>query len=183
MRDWIARPVSAAISHLPPAQHKAFRALSELDIAYDVSRFVEDGESKLSGGPIPGQRAPNAAIARHRDVFDLISGYSFTVLALSRKPLDAGETDRVWSQLGTIGREADGVKAHLVARVPVGRDPHVVFVERADVFDAYGLKEADSQAIYLVRPDGYVAWRGDGLDVEGCRHFLARFGFGDSTRG
>ena len=49
-----------------------------------------------------------------------------------------------------------------MARVPVGRDPHVIFVEKADVFDAYGLKESDSQAIYVIRPDGYVAWRGDG---------------------
>lgn len=183
VRDWIARPVSAAISHLTSAQHRVFRAVSELDIAYDGSRIGEDEASKLDGGPIPGRRAPNAAIARHRDVFDLISGYTFTVLALSRKPLDAGETDQISSQLGTIGRETDRIKTHLVARVPFGRDPHVVFVEKADVFDAYGLKEADSQAIYVVRPDGYVAWRGDGVDVERCRRFLARFGFGASTRG
>lgn len=63
-----------------------------------------------------------------------------------------------------------------MARLPFGRDERVEFAETAAVFTAYGITEAAPQALYLVRPDGYVAWRAAGLDVEGCRRFLARLG-------
>ena len=179
VRDWIAGPASAAISRLKPIQHKAFRTLAELDLHYGPSLYLEDAAPALGdhGGPGVGHRAPNAAVARHRDVFDLTAGYGFTVLALSRKPLELDEAHRAADALDTLS--ADGsVKAHLVSRLAVGTDPRVVFVSSSEVFEAYGLKGEDAQAIYVVRPDGYVAWRTDGLDVAGCRRFLTRFGFG-----
>ena len=86
LRDWLARPVSAAISRVDAVQHRAFRRLSQLEIAYGPSRFVAEAAPGLGkAGPAVGQRAPNAAIARHLDVFDLLAGYTFTVLALSRQ--------------------------------------------------------------------------------------------------
>ncbi len=67
------------------------------------------------------------------------------------------------------------MKAHLVARLAVGRTGRVAFVARPDAFDAYGVAEPDGQALYLVRPDGVVAWRAAGLDFAACRRVLARF--------
>ncbi|OJH42593.1 hypothetical protein BON30_05240 [Cystobacter ferrugineus] len=181
LRDWLARPAAAVISKLGPAQHRAFRSLSELDIAYGPSRFVEDAEAQGNhGGPRAGERAPNAALARHSDVFDLIGGYQFSVLALSRKALDRDETKRLSAQLGVLGQGANGLATHLVTRVPVGRDPHAAFVDSADVFETYGLTQADDQALYVVRPDGYVCWRSEGLDIAACQQFLTRFGYGGS---
>ncbi len=182
VRDWIAGPASAAISHLKPVQQKAFRTLSEIDLRYGSGPYLEDAAPVLGdNGPGVGQRAPNAALARHRDVFDLMAGYNFTVLALSRKPLEREAAHRAADALDALS--ADGLKAHLVSRLAVGRDPRVEFASSSEVFEAYGLKDPDAQAIYLVRPDGYVAWRGDGLDSDGCRRFLTRFGFGGQSQG
>jgi hypothetical protein len=179
VRDWIAAPAAAVISRMKSVQHKAFRTLSELDIAYPRG-FGEDAAPALgSSGPQVGQRAPNAAIARHMDVFDLIGRYGFTVIALSRKPLERGDAHRAADALD--GLTQDGVTAHLVTRLAVGRDPRAVFVSSSEVFDVYGLHQQDAQATYVVRPDGYVAWRGDGLDVAGCRRFLVRFGVGSTA--
>ncbi len=179
VRDWIAKPAVAALSNMKSVQHRAFRTLSELDIVYPAS-FGEDAAPKLGSlGPQVGQRAPNAAIARHRDVFDLTTGYGWTVLALSRKPLERAEASLAADTLEAIAR--GGVTTHLIARLAVGRDPRVELVSSPEVFEAYGLREQDGQATYLVRPDGYVAWRGDGLDVTGCRHFLTRFGAGSDA--
>lgn len=109
-------------------------------------------------------------------MFDLTAGYGWTVLAVSRKPLERDEADRAADALDALAGE--GVAAHLVSRLAVGRNPRVVFVSSPEVFDAYGVRGQEQQATYLVRPDGYVAWRGDGLDADGCRRFLARFGLG-----
>jgi 2-polyprenyl-6-methoxyphenol hydroxylase-like FAD-dependent oxidoreductase len=178
LRDWVARPVSAAISRMASVQHQAFRKLSQLEIAYPAGRFVEDAAPSLGEfGPQVGHRAPNAAIARHRDVFDLTVGYGFTVLALSRKPLEREQAHRLADALDAL---ASGfVTPHLVTRLAVGRDPRLAFVSDSEVFDTYGLRDRDAQAIYLIRPDGYVAWRCEGLDIAACRRFLSRFGMGE----
>lgn len=180
MRDWLARPASAALTKLGPLQHRAFRALSELDISYGhEGAFSEDAAPLLRAGPGVGQRAPNAAVARHQDVFGLTRGYGFTVLAFSRKPLEQNESQRAADELGRLSGK--GAKAHLIARLAVGRDPRVVFVSSAAVFDAYGVTGRDQQAVYVVRPDGYICWRGDGLDFGACGQFLTRFGLGTTT--
>ncbi len=185
VRDWIAGPLTATISHLTSVQQRAFRTLAEIDIAYGTSRFVEDANATAfhDHGPAAGQRAPNATTARHREVFDLFTGYHFTVLAFSRQPLEGDEVTNLWIGLDGLRAGTDAVAAHVVARLPFGRDERVEFVETATVFTAYGITPDVPQAIYLVRPDGYVAWRGVGLDVEGCRQFLARFGLGGTRHG
>lgn len=182
VRDWLARPVSAAMSRSDSIQHRAFRKLSQLEIAYPAGRYVEDAARGWGDrGPQVGHRAPNAAIARHRDVFDLLAGYGFTVLAISRKPLERDEAHQLADALGAL--RSGFVTPHLVTRLAVGRDERVVAASASDVFDAYGVHDRDAQALFVIRPDGYVAWRGDGLDVAAASAFLARFGLGAPTHG
>lgn len=67
VRDWLARPVSAAIAHSDAVQHNAFRKLSQLEIAYPVGRYVEDAAPGLGqAGPRVGHRAPDAVLDRRR---------------------------------------------------------------------------------------------------------------------
>lgn len=174
VRDWLARPVSAAIARLDAVQHRAFRRLGQLEIAYLASRYVEDAATTLGqSGPQVGHRAPNAAVTHDLSVFDLTTGYGFTVLAFSRKALEQDARHRIVDELDALRRE--GVAAHLVARNAIGRDGRSVAATSPDAFDRYGLREKDGQATYVIRPDGYVAWRGEGLDVAGCARFLERF--------
>ena len=182
VRDWIAGPLTATVSHLGSVQQKAFRTVSEIDVAYAVNPFVAEPHAGAFGGhgPAPGHRAPNATVARHRDVFDLFTGYGFTVLAFSRQALEEEELTRLKTALDALCVGTDAIRAHILARVPFGRDERVEFVETATVFTTYGVTEANPRAIYVVRPDGYVAWRADGLDVEGCGRFLGRFGLAGS---
>jgi 2-polyprenyl-6-methoxyphenol hydroxylase-like FAD-dependent oxidoreductase len=174
LRDWLARPAAAVLSGSKSVQHRAFRTLSELDIAYPG----HDTAPSLHGGPAVGTRAPNAEVARHRDVFDLLAGYRWTVLAFSRTPLEHDAADRIVAALEAVksarkGGEGPPPAVHLIARSVAGRHECSVFTSSAAAFDAYGVRE---QAMYLVRPDGYVAWRGAGIDAAECRRALAAFG-------
>lgn len=175
LRDWTMKPAARALFRLRAVQRKAFRTLSEIDITYAPTQYGADEAPGLGDhGPRPGQRAPNAAIARHCDVFDLIGGYTFSVLAISRKPLEKLALDEAARALAGI--ETGAVKTHLVTRQAHGRDPRAVFVESADVFEAYGLRKQDAQAVFVVRPDGYVMWGSNGLNIKGCQAFLSRLG-------
>ncbi|WP_157944619.1 FAD-dependent monooxygenase [Mangrovicella endophytica] len=169
-RDLLAPAIVGPASEMDAVQTAAFRRFAQIDIHYEESAAVASGGSDQ---PAAGMRAPNAQLSRHRDLFDLISGYRFHVLALSRRALEQAEVRPLLAALSSLS--GPGVETHLVARVAGRHQPGVEPVERPDVFDRYGLPDEGAQAIILVRPDGTIAWRGAGLDVEACGRVLARF--------
>ena len=75
-----------------------------------------------------------------------------------------------------------GVPFRLIGRVAGRRDDRVEPVGSVQVFQAYGLSDEDSQALYVIRPDGYVAWRTDEFDLDACRNFLTRIHGGADHR-
>jgi 2-polyprenyl-6-methoxyphenol hydroxylase-like FAD-dependent oxidoreductase len=90
----------------------------------------------------PGSRAPHLWLADGRSTLDLFSGRDFTLL-----------------RLGADAPSGSGLAAAASRR---GIPLTVREVDQADVCDLYAAR------LVLVRPDGYVAWRGDDLpaDVE-----------------
>jgi 2-polyprenyl-6-methoxyphenol hydroxylase-like FAD-dependent oxidoreductase len=166
LRDALAPLVIGPASALDKVQTLAFRALSQIDVGYAEPGAPKDAKA----GPQAGERAPDAPLRRGRDVFDLIAGYGFTALALTRKRLDAEAADRLAAGLDAL----TGVTARIAARLDMPAHPRVERVERAELFAAYGLHADDAQALLLVRPDGFVAWRSDGLDTTACHAALHR---------
>ena len=179
LRDVLAPVAIGSATHLDIVQGKAFRKTGQLDITYERSRYI-DGTKKAgaaSPSPYPGFRAPNARISKHRDLFDLIAGYRFTLLALSRRRLLKEQADSAAEALAGLSGD---IERYLVARLTFGRHPNVEPVETAEIFDRYDLPGSDDQAVLLIRPDGYIAWRREGLNITGARSFLAdRLGFRD----
>lgn len=175
LRDRIVTFVMRRATHLPIPHRKAFRRLSELSIAYPRGEFVDDAANAPEHGPRAGHRAPNADVRRGVSVFDLIGGYRFTLLVLSRRTLADDELTALQAALLRLRARSDRLQTQVVSRVVARRDARVVAPETAEVFERYGLSQPDAQALYLIRPDGYIAWRSEGLDFEACAQFLHRF--------
>jgi hypothetical protein len=177
LRDRLLPLIGAGVSRSSFVRAKAFHFISELGIHYEPNAFMAAASGishRWPEGPEPGRRAPDAMISRNVRAFDLLAGYGFHVLALSRKPLVDAEIARLSIELADL-REAAGLDlaTHLVARSLIGRDPRIVQAEMPQIFDAYGLGPNRAGGIYLIRPDGHVAWRTDSLDIEACRRFIA----------
>lgn len=173
LRDVLAPVIVGSATKLDFVQDKAFRKFAQVDIAYAPSVAVDDGGAEHSG-PRTGERAPNARISRRRDMFDLLAGYRFNIMALSRRRLTARALDEVIAALAGLARTDRAT--HIVARLTIGRHEAVELVESAEVFERYGLTDADAQALLVVRPDGHIAWRRESLDFTGCKDFLASLG-------
>jgi hypothetical protein len=177
VRNFVVPFVAPTLAGIALLRRIAFHFVSQLGIRYHASTFVHDTtpESAPHGwrtGITAGRRAPDARINAERSVFDLLQGYRFHVLALSRQPLDGGEIARLSVELDalqTLGLELD---VHLIARSLIGRDARFLQAESPEVFAAYGLSRRVPQALFLVRPDGYVAYRAVGLDVGGAARFV-----------
>ena len=175
----IVMPIAGAtLGHLRPIKRELFHLVSELGVRYHEGGFVAEEPSAAGSafrqGPEAGRRVPNAQINRQLDVFSLIAGYGFTILAFSRTSLVSADLAVAHDGLDTLAQRFDGLGTHLVARSLVGRDPRVVDVQTGVIFEAFGLGDDTPQALYLVRPDGYVAWRAPSLAYDACARFLER---------
>jgi 2-polyprenyl-6-methoxyphenol hydroxylase-like FAD-dependent oxidoreductase len=183
LRNLLVPMVGPILARAAPLRARAFHFVSQLGIRYHPSRFVAEGvadgaPSAWRHGLVAGSRAPNGTIAHGRDVFALLQGYRFNVLALSRQPLGEDEIAATSAALAALESSAQlDLGTHLVAHSLIGRDARFIQAESPHVFRVYGVGRRVPQAIFLIRPDGYVAYRAIGLDVEGVRRFIGeRFG-------
>ncbi|MEG3181357.1 hypothetical protein [Sphingomonas sp. LT1P40] len=99
------------ISRAPPFQRKAFHNASQRAISYPAGAFV-GGASNAKVGP--GMRAPEAPLDIGKSIYDRISGYGFTALILSRRPLSSAETE----QVEALGIPTHSLRVRRPARVP-----------------------------------------------------------------
>ncbi|WP_434448367.1 FAD-dependent monooxygenase [Lentzea sp. E54] len=168
LRDTAGPFLIGRMSAAPIPHRKSFHRLSQLSLGYRPSEINVNELLYSLKGPLAGQRVPDARINDHEQVFDLLQGYRLHVIALSRKHLTADEITAHTTAMAGLG-----VTTHLVARVEARPDDRVHRADSAQVFEHYGLTEPESQALYVIRPDGHVAWRCDELDFEACQRFLA----------
>lgn len=181
-------------------QRRASRALSELDVGYPESPFVgqhrapiwearltRDPQSEspalrdwlaFGSGPAPGARVPDVRFvtpAGEQRLHALLQGGRHTLLLFD----GAAPTERGYQELARIGHEAErrfgeAFQVHLI--VPASTRPAALPWEGSLILDAAGeLHQAFSaraECLYLVRPDGYVAFRSQPASEEALRRFL-----------
>jgi hypothetical protein len=182
LRNRLLPLVAGTVFRSGALRARAFHFISQLGIRYHASEFVVDDASPEAPkawreGARAGSRAPDAGLGWQRDLFGLIGGYRFHLLALSRKALDGEEIAVLSRALGEVAQAARfGIEVHLVANSLVGRDPRILRAESGEVFRTYGLGDDVPQALFLIRPDGYIAYRADGMNFAGLTAFLRRFG-------
>ena len=133
----------------------------------------------LAGGPRPGQRAPDArglrrdAAAGPLRLFELLSGAELVLLLYADASADAdllssfealAAAARQRARLTVYGVLGTGVENHL-ADVPAVEDRDGQFAA------AYGASRA---CAYLIRPDGYVAYRAAPINADRLLAHLGR---------
>ena len=177
-RNFIVPLFAWTISHIKKCRARMFHFISQLGIRYHDNYFLYDApSSQLTSKKLTaGHRAPNALIARNCDIFSLIRGYQFHVLVLSKKPLSRTDIDILLSQLNTLPKSIGlNLQIHIIAQMLMGRDERLIRAEAMQVFDVYGLTNKSSQALFLIRPDGYIAYQSTQLNITELKTFINRF--------
>ncbi len=154
------------------------RTIAELEIHYRHSPIVED--HALGGSVVAGDRAPDALMLRADTkiptrLWQILQSGQSTLLLLSGSSLQPGTLD----QLQQIGAEIEGrYGPHLV--------PCLITASSTVPAEGNGLRLLDPEqtlhrrygggrpGFYLVRPDGYIGFRGALTDADHLRSYLAR---------
>jgi len=157
------------ISHLftpEPARLGAARHLQEVDLDYSASPLCLPSEDTFPGGPTPGTRAPDASdlvvAGKSTSLFKLPADEQYRLFFFCGDSNDAPVAE-IKQAADSSMRFASWLKPYIV-RKDTGGEP---FGERAVIFDQHGNMHrkyaVSSPCIYLIRPDGYVAYRNSEL--------------------
>ncbi|HET8647427.1 MAG TPA: hypothetical protein VFO85_18155, partial [Vicinamibacteria bacterium] len=141
----------------------AFRFASELRIHYRQSAAVTEGAPRPRRGPRAGDRLPDARVSLDGHPTWLQRAVIGPHLSL----LLCGDPDG-WDavRLAALAQRRPGLLCiHRLARAP---GPGVL-VDGGAALDLLG---AGAAAQYLVRPDGYVAFRCGGYDLDAVTRYL-----------
>jgi 2-polyprenyl-6-methoxyphenol hydroxylase-like FAD-dependent oxidoreductase len=165
------------VARVPPVRAAGFRAMSQLAVAYRRSPAVADDRRRPRRRPCAGDRLPDAPLqldGRPTTLHRVCTGPAFHLL-LAGPP--AG-----WSD-GTVGdlaeRCAGLVVVHRITRQP---RPGALQDAAGEAHQRLALGRAGRPGLILVRPDGHIAYRADGVDLTGLQRHLTRYGFPRSSR-
>jgi 2-polyprenyl-6-methoxyphenol hydroxylase-like FAD-dependent oxidoreductase len=143
----------------------AFAFVSELGIRYRKSPAVAEGEPRQQPGPRAGDRLPDAEI--------LVNGratYLQEALAGPRLALLLCGDSRIWNHLGLDQlRKRYGAVVAMYCLSTSGADGSF-HDQNGHAFTRLGVRDA---AQYLVRPDGYIAFRSASRTFEQLDRYLA----------
>ena len=156
---------------------RAFRFISELGIKYPASPIVgeelDGGGKAFRRGPGTGHRAPDGPlrpVGEERDVtlFSRLDEVPHHLLLFGGRG-DFGEEMRE-----LIAAYGGGIRPHLIfAGDPgeVGEEIPAYVDQTGTLRERYGIA---GTGYYLIRPDGYVAFRAPGTDLGPLRAYLKR---------
>jgi 2-polyprenyl-6-methoxyphenol hydroxylase-like FAD-dependent oxidoreductase len=142
----------------------AFRFVSELGITYRGSPAVSEGHPRLRGGPRAGDRLPDARVTRDGRPASLqreVIGPHFALLLCGDpRAWDPRNVDALASRHTTLLR--------IIYLSPEPGDG-VLCDDKGEALKRLGARDA---AQYLVRPDGYIAFRSAGRDFQALERYL-----------
>ena len=163
---------------------RAFRFVSQLGIKYPDSPIVGeelDGASRaFRSGPAAGDRAPDSPLRLGEDgrlisLYSRMRGASHHLLLFGGQGSTADGWDVSDTGLRNLLAEYKGlIEPHLIVNREHTARPKTmpVYVDESEIiYERYGLKGA---GYYLIRPDGYIAFRVPGTDLRPIRAYLQR---------
>ncbi|MBD0336324.1 MAG: FAD-dependent monooxygenase, partial [Cyanobacteria bacterium Co-bin13] len=134
------------------------------------------GELAFARAPRAGDRAPDAAGVLQNGVsqrlFEIFRSETQHQLLLFPAKANVGaKTADLWQTIANIEREFGGlIRPWVVTTEPsaAASDPIVLFDSTGELSRRYG---ARSSCLYLIRPDGYIGFRSQPIDIEALTAF------------
>ena len=172
----------------PEVAKRMARHLEQLDLNYTKSPICHQhtgshfGKTRFASGPRPGEEAPDAKPLLHDNrkttLFELIRGPRHTLLLFPGADHEA----KSWHRLEEFAQSVesglgDVINIYFVAieagSVPSNPklDGRLILDPERSLHYRYG---AESECIYLIRPDGYVGYRSEPAIASAFHDYLGR---------
>jgi 2-polyprenyl-6-methoxyphenol hydroxylase-like FAD-dependent oxidoreductase len=183
--------VASLLTSFEAVQERIRQGISEIGINYRHSPIVAEQAPSLVGrfagwlsfhlGPRAGDRAVDASLTKQADgstvrLFDLLAAPRHTLLLFSGWRGRSKDSERRQELLEMIGRDfGDQIRLFVIGSESEqhqrSKGAEVLLDPSGDAHRAYG---ADDEMLYLIRPDGYVGYRGRSPQKDKLLEYLKR---------
>lgn len=184
------------VTSLGFVKERAGRNVSQIDVGYPKSPVVGQDQPPIwsvrvigaderpglsdwihfGDGPAPGMRAPDVPFCE-KSLFDILRGTHHTLLCFDGAASTPEGYQRL-EQVLAVGKAKLGERLKGYVVVPHAARPEALSAETPVLLDAEGELHrrfgARSECVYLIRPDGYVAYRCQPSDEFRLGAFLDR---------
>lgn len=161
VRNALLRWVLPRLASSSRLRVRAFRVISQLGIRYRRSPAVREGLPSLAGGPRAGDRVPDTPLDGEDGptLHQLLRAPSFHLLVCG--------VEAVPRPVAMLAAARDITIVHLPARSDGANT-------NASTLAALGVepRSGSRSALYLVRPDGHIAYRAAGVDAGDLSRYL-----------
>ena len=159
------------LSEVPTLKKWGFWFVSQLWTKYRESPAVGQSE-QVAKGPRAGDRAPYGFFEKGthsgNGIFELLRGTDHHLLLFEGKEPDP-------ARLEASREEIEG----LLERYAAPFNVHTVVAENEQLHERYGAKRP---SLFLIRPDGHVAYRSEAADIVSLKMYLDRLFLGNRSR-
>ncbi len=163
LKVFVAPPLFRIVSQVPTLRRRAFWFISQLWTSYRESPAVEQSDP-VERGPKAGERAPYGFFEVGPDsgnsLFDLLKGPDHHLLIFEGEKSDPIRLDVAREEIESM-----------LNRYAVSVAIYMVTTGNRTLHKSYGAKEP---RLFLVRPDGHIAYTGKTSDLVGLRMYLYR---------
>jgi len=190
-RAWMARLVRHMMIRLFPSVREAMiMSMTQLCLSYRGCGLVKDEAGwwwRLCGvGPQAGDRAVDGDCGSGKRLLDVLSDgslrHTLLVFGVGEEGKD-GAADELAALAQEVSHYPEVIRGVLVEQGEVQKSAtaagecwEVLKDEQGVLRQSYGDK-----ALYLIRPDGYVAYRCRGWECKGLMSFLSQQGYSHSS--
>lgn len=147
--------------------------ISEVSVAYRQSPVIDYHECAFKGSPKPGEHAPNLILDKDTTFLNYFRNLCHNVL------LFTGDmpTKQEWIEIKElidwfVATYPDVVQVSIVSPTPLPSLQNVILDKDFKIHHYYQIQKP---AIYIIRPDDYIAYCSKRLEVKPIERFLKRY--------
>ncbi|SRR5579883_272799 len=162
------RKFSKSISQ-PKQAKKIGMQLTQLAIRYQKSPIIDYHEKTPVNSPKQGERAPNVKMTASQHLYDYLRNTGYNILLFSGLNADEKSlTKLIQLQKQLQEKFPEVIKTHIIGTVEKNSE-HFIFDTNQQIHQTYNIKKP---AIYIIRPDNYIAYFSKKMDEKPIKNFL-----------
>lgn len=147
--------------------------LTQLNINYKNSPIIYYQQRRSTKSPRPGMRAPDISITNQESLYARLRSTQHTLLLFTGVTPTKSHLAKIKElQQGIVAGFSGLVKTWVIASDTSGSFDHLIVDTTGIIHQCYQVKKP---AVYVIRPDNYIGYCSDKLDLGSVEEFLRNY--------
>jgi 2-polyprenyl-6-methoxyphenol hydroxylase-like FAD-dependent oxidoreductase len=145
--------------------------IAQLDIRYENSHIIDSNEKMNTASPQQGERFPDVAIQKGT-LYQHFRNTQHNIILFAGSSSDEKSFSEIMKiQKSLSEKYSNLVTLHIISKTDLPDVGKVILDSDNEIHEYYKINH---QAIYIVRPDTYIAYCSENIDLESMERFFAK---------